>query len=64
MKKEEQAEEIVPPEDKIAELTQAGTETSTEVKAGIEEGKEVEASGATAKEEMKEATSQEAMEAA
>ena len=64
---EKEAEEIVPSEDKIAELSdlpQVGSESSTEVKEGIEEGKEVEASGVTAKEEMAESVSEEAREAA
>ncbi|MCF7844618.1 MAG: DNA-directed RNA polymerase subunit beta [Kiritimatiellales bacterium] len=61
---EEEAENIVPSEDKIAELGEAGTESPQEVKEGIEEGKEVEASGVTAKDEMEEASSEESMEAA
>ncbi|MBU0458596.1 DNA-directed RNA polymerase subunit beta [Patescibacteria group bacterium] len=61
---EMEAEEIVPTEDKIAEMSQVGDESFTEIKEGIEEGKEVEASGITAKEEMEEASSEEAMEAA
>ena len=61
---EKEAEDVIPEEDKIAELDEAGTETVKEVKEGVEEGKEVEASGVSAKEEMKDATSEEAMEAA
>jgi|TARA_Y100000031_G_C8249291_1_gene399676 DNA-directed RNA polymerase subunit beta len=64
---EKEAEEIVPSEDKIAELSdlpQVGSESSTEIKEGIEEGKEVEASGVTAKKEMAESVSEEAREAA
>jgi len=61
---EEQAEEIVPTEDRIAELSEQGTESTEEVRAGIEEGADVEASGVTAKEQMKEASSKESMEAA
>jgi DNA-directed RNA polymerase subunit beta len=61
---EAQAEEIVPTEDKIEELAQAGAELEGEVKAGIEEGAEVEASGAAAADEIKESVSQDAMEAA
>jgi len=53
----------VPDEDKIAEL-QDEAEDPDEVKKGIEEGAAVDASGATQKEEMKEASSEEAMEAA
>ncbi len=58
---EEEAEEMIAEVDKIAELEQVGaeTETSEEVRAGIEEGTEMEASGETAKEEMKEAASEE-----
>jgi len=64
VKAEQEAEEIVPAEDKIAELTEQVIESPQEVKEGIEEGKEVEASGVTAKEEMEEAASEESMEAA
>jgi len=64
VKAEEEAEEIVPAADQIAELKEVGTESPQEIKAGIEEGAEVDASGVTAKEEMKDATSEEAMEAA
>ncbi len=59
---EEEAEEIVPGVDKIEELSDVGTETAAEVIAGIEEGEEVEATGESAKEEMTEAASEEAME--
>lgn len=56
---------IVPEEDKIAELEdgqdQKEGEPDEEVKKGIEEGKEVDASGETAKEEMEDAVSEEAM---
>jgi DNA-directed RNA polymerase subunit beta len=61
---EAQAEEILPAEDKIEELADATGETEDEVKEGIEEGAEMEASGVSATEEMKEAVSQDAMEAA
>ena len=61
---EKEASAIVPAEDKISELDEASTETAKEVKAGIEEGAEVEASGSSAKDEMKEASSKEAAEAA
>jgi len=61
---EEEAEAIVPEEDKIAELDEASTESSKEVEEGIEEGKKVEASGETQKEEMEDAVSEEAMESA
>ncbi len=59
---EEEAEEIIPVVDKIEELSEVGIESATEVIAGIEEGEEVEASGETAKAEMTEAASEEAME--
>jgi DNA-directed RNA polymerase subunit beta len=58
----EEAEEMLPTTDKIAELEVTGTETVEEVEGGIEEGKDVEASGESAKEEMKDAASEEAME--
>ena len=61
---EEEAEGIISAEDKIAEMNEQNTETSKEVKEGIEEGAEVEASGATAKKEMKDSVSEESMEAA
>jgi DNA-directed RNA polymerase subunit beta len=59
---EEEAEEIVPSTDKIEELSEVGTETAEEVVGAIEEGEAVDASGETAKEEMKEAASEEAMD--
>ncbi|MFH0770742.1 MAG: DNA-directed RNA polymerase subunit beta [Candidatus Peregrinibacteria bacterium] len=62
VKAEEEAEEIVPAADKISELTVEGAESSGEVKAGIEEGEEVDASGVTAKEEMADSVSEESME--
>ena len=52
---EEEGIETVPPSDKIAELTDLVMEPEKEILAGIEEGAEVEASGATQKEEMAEA---------
>ncbi|TSC80638.1 MAG: DNA-directed RNA polymerase subunit beta [Candidatus Peregrinibacteria bacterium Gr01-1014_25] len=58
---EDESEEYVPPSDKIAELTEESTETSDVVKAGIEEAADVEASGATQKEEMAESVSEEEM---
>ncbi|MFA7682281.1 MAG: DNA-directed RNA polymerase subunit beta [Candidatus Peribacteraceae bacterium] len=61
---EEIAEDVVSTDDQISELQEQGGETSEELRAGIEEGAEVEATGITAKEEMKEAGSEEAMEAA
>jgi len=61
---EEEAEEIVPTEDQISELSEVGMESAEEVVAGIEEGAEVEASGVTAKEEMADAASEESMESA
>jgi DNA-directed RNA polymerase subunit beta len=61
---EEQAEEILPGEDKIAEMAVTGQESAEEIVAGIEEGAEVEASGIGAKQEMAEAGSEEAMESA
>jgi DNA-directed RNA polymerase subunit beta len=61
---EEEAEEILPSEDRISELAVVGGESADEIVAGIEEGAEVEASGITAKEEMEEAASEEAREAA
>ena len=61
---EEEAEEILPSEDKIAELNEQGTETAEEIEAGIEKGEAVDASGVSAKEEMKDASSEDAMEAA
>ena len=64
VKAEEEAEEIVPPEDKITEMGEMGAESAEEVQGGIEGGKRVGASGATAKEEMAESVSEDAMEAA
>ena len=61
---EAEAEEILNATEKIAELEVPGTETAEEVVGGIEEGEPVEASGVTAKEQMKEAASEESMEAA
>ena len=61
---EKEAEDYVPSEDKIEELSEPSTETSEELRGGIEEGKEMDAVGATAKEEMAESVSQESMEAA
>jgi len=57
----EAEEDAVPAADKIAELNELSTETEKELVAGIEEGAEVEASGITQKEEMKDAVSEEAM---
>ncbi|MDD5026583.1 MAG: DNA-directed RNA polymerase subunit beta [Candidatus Peribacteraceae bacterium] len=62
VKAEEEAEEIVPMDDKIAELADEGMESEGEVKAGIEEGSETEATGITAKEEMEESVSEESMD--
>ncbi|MDD5740268.1 MAG: DNA-directed RNA polymerase subunit beta, partial [Candidatus Peribacteraceae bacterium] len=59
---EVEAEEILNATEKISELDAPGSETSEEVVGGIEEGESVEASGVTAKEEMKEAVSEESME--
>ncbi|MSR86620.1 DNA-directed RNA polymerase subunit beta [Candidatus Peribacteria bacterium] len=61
---EEAAEGAVPEADKIAELEEISTEPIEEVIAGIEEGAEVEASGEGAKQEMQDAASEEAQEAA
>ncbi|MDA1209152.1 MAG: DNA-directed RNA polymerase subunit beta [bacterium] len=61
---EEEAEEIIPSADQIAELQEIGDESPQEVIAGIEEGAEVEATGVSAEEEMKESASEEAIEAA
>ncbi len=58
---EEESEEAVPVADRIAELDSTEREDESEVIAGIEEGADVEASGESAKEEMAEATSEEAM---
>jgi DNA-directed RNA polymerase subunit beta len=58
---EEQAEELLPGTDKISELEEEG-EPEEQVVAGIEEGADVEASGESAKEEMEEAASEEAMQ--
>ena len=60
---EKEAEDIIPEGDQIAELQGSG-ESAKEIKEGIEEGKAVDASGASAKEEMKESVSEESMEAA
>ncbi len=46
----------------IAEMDEIAAESDTEVAAGIEEGAEVEASGVTQKDEMKEAVSEESMD--
>jgi len=59
---ETEAEEILNATEKISELETPGGETTDEVVGGIEEGEQVEASGITAKEEMKESVSEEAME--
>ncbi len=59
---EVEAEEILSATEKISELETPSSETTEEVVGGIEEGEAVEASGITAKEEMKEAVSEEAME--
>ncbi|MFH1443785.1 MAG: DNA-directed RNA polymerase subunit beta [Candidatus Peregrinibacteria bacterium] len=59
---EVEAEEILNATEKISELEVPGSETTEEVVGGIEEGEAVEASGITAKEEMKEAVSEESME--
>ncbi|MDD5041998.1 MAG: DNA-directed RNA polymerase subunit beta [Candidatus Peribacteraceae bacterium] len=59
---EAEAEEILNATEKISELDAPGSETAEEVVGGIEEGEPVEASGVTAKEEMKEAVSEESME--
>jgi len=59
---EEEAEEIVPGADKIAELEQVVAESDAELVGAIEEGEPSDATGVTAKEEMKEASSEEAMD--
>lgn len=61
---EEQAEEILPGDDKITEMAAASDESSDEIIAGIEEGAEVEASGIGAKQEMADSASEESMESA
>jgi DNA-directed RNA polymerase subunit beta len=48
-------EDMVPTGDKISELNEVSTETEKEIVGGIEEGEEVEASGESAKDEMKDA---------
>ncbi len=58
---EDEGEAAVPPGDKIAELSDIITEPEKEVIAGIEEGAEVEASGETQKDEMKDSVSEDAM---
>ena len=63
VKAEEEAEKIVRDEDRISEMDD-GAESAEEVQAGIEEGKQVSASGKTAKEEMADSVSEDAMEAA
>ncbi|MFA6039505.1 MAG: DNA-directed RNA polymerase subunit beta [Candidatus Peribacteraceae bacterium] len=52
---EEEAEELTVDVEKISELEQVGTETSDEVRAGIEEGAEVDAMGEGSKQELEEA---------
>ncbi|TSC57855.1 MAG: DNA-directed RNA polymerase subunit beta [Candidatus Peregrinibacteria bacterium Greene0416_19] len=59
---EEAVQELVPPTDRIAELEDTAVEEEDEIVGGIEEGKEVTASGETAKEEMADAVSEEAMD--
>ena len=59
---EEEAQELIQGVEKIAELEAAEAESAAEVKAGIEEGEEMEASGEGAKQEMAEAASEEAIE--
>ncbi|MBI3619474.1 DNA-directed RNA polymerase subunit beta [Candidatus Peregrinibacteria bacterium] len=59
---EVEAAEIAQDVDQISELQEPDTETAGEIVAGIEEGEEVEASGETAKAEMADAVSEEAME--
>jgi|SaaInlV_165m_DNA_1040744.scaffolds.fasta_scaffold03426_1 DNA-directed RNA polymerase subunit beta len=57
----------VPDEDKIAELEDVSAEegeTDKEIKEGVEEGKEVDASGESQKDEMEDSVSEESMEAA
>ncbi len=65
MDAEDETEEAVPAGDKIAELSDlvaaAEAESEDEVVKGIEEGAEVEASGEGAKQEMKDAVSEDAM---
>jgi len=61
---EEEAEEILPLADKISELNDVAAESDEEVVSGIEEGKEVTASGKSAKSEMADAVSEDAMESA
>ncbi|MBI3336741.1 DNA-directed RNA polymerase subunit beta [Candidatus Peregrinibacteria bacterium] len=61
---EDEVDSFVPAEDQITELVEENVETPKEVVAGIEEGEEMEASGVSAKEEMKDSVSQESMEAA
>ncbi len=61
---EEAVAEAVPEGDKIAELEDTAVEPAAEVVAGIEEGAEVEASGEGAKQEMQDAVSEDAAEAA
>ena len=63
---EEESEGAVIPEgDKIAELNDDSVaEDPEEVKKGIEEGKEVDASGITQKDEMEDSVSEESMDAA
>ena len=61
---EEEAQELIQGVDKIAEMDDVvvGAETDTEVKAGIEDGAMVDAFGETAKDEMKDAASEESMD--
>ncbi len=59
---EEQVQELVQGADKISELEQVESESEAEVIAGVEEGAEVDASGESAKQEMIEASSEEAMD--
>ncbi len=61
---EEESQELIQSADKIAEMEEIVTESADEVTAGIEEGAEMEASGEGAKQEMAEAASEEAAEAA
>jgi DNA-directed RNA polymerase subunit beta len=60
----EVAAEAMPEGDKIAELEDTAVEDAEEVIGAIEEGKEVQASGEGAKQEMQDAASEEAAEAA
>jgi DNA-directed RNA polymerase subunit beta len=58
----EEIQETMQGVEQISELEEPDTESDEELVGGIEEGEEVEASGESAKEEMQDATSEEAME--